>query len=247
MAMGKSARATVVVNVFGGPGCGKTAMAWEICERLRREGFLVEYAPEYAKELTWDASSKAATELERSHARELLDGRPDHQMAIVREQHRRISRCIGQVDFVVTDGPLVQTLAYMRGADSKSPDIRRLYAKVREQTVELARLYPTFDLLAKRSGARDYPQAGTDYTRDQALAVDRTVRALLDELCPRAGSYMSCGLDFAVRNMASVLWGARAASRSTARDAGMEAVERAATRAPGSPADRDEPDAARQR
>ena len=98
-------RATVVVNVFGGPGCGKTAMAWEVCERLRHMGFLVEYAPEYAKELTWDATSAAATELERERAMELLDGRPDHQMAIVREQHRRISRYVGQVDFVVTDGP----------------------------------------------------------------------------------------------------------------------------------------------
>lgn len=226
-----SDRATVVVNVFGGPGCGKTAMAWEVCERLRRMGFLVEYAPEYAKELTWDATSAAATELERERARELLDGRPDHQMTIVREQHRRISRYVGQVDFVVTDGPLVQSLAYLKGEDSRSPDIRRLHGKVRDQTVALAHQVPSFDMLAKRAGAATYPEAGTSYTPEQASLIDRSVRRLLDELCPSAGSYMPGDLDVAVRNMASVLRGARAAARRAGSDPGIDAVARATERA----------------
>ena len=42
---------TLVVNLFAGPGAGKTTCAWEIASELKKRGIVTEYVPEYAKEL----------------------------------------------------------------------------------------------------------------------------------------------------------------------------------------------------
>lgn len=49
---------TLVVNLFAGPGAGKTTCAWEIAAELKKLGVHTEYVPEYAKELVWDEDYK---------------------------------------------------------------------------------------------------------------------------------------------------------------------------------------------
>ena len=53
-------RTTVVVNMFGGPGAGKTVAALEATAKLKKLGYVVEYAPKYAKELVWDLNGNDA-------------------------------------------------------------------------------------------------------------------------------------------------------------------------------------------
>ena len=50
---------TLVVNLFAGPGAGKTSCAWEIASELKKRGIVTEYVPEYAKELVWDENYEA--------------------------------------------------------------------------------------------------------------------------------------------------------------------------------------------
>ena len=69
---------TIVVNLWGGPGVGKTTCAWEIASELKKEGYVTEYVSEYAKELVWDEKI------------ELLDGTYKNQFMILQEQTRRI-------------------------------------------------------------------------------------------------------------------------------------------------------------
>ena len=49
-------RNTVVVNLFGGPGAGKTTCAWEIAAELKKLRYVTEYVPEVAKEYVWDGN-----------------------------------------------------------------------------------------------------------------------------------------------------------------------------------------------
>ena len=44
-------RNTIVINAFGGPGSGKTTACFQIACELKKKGYVVEYVPEYAKEL----------------------------------------------------------------------------------------------------------------------------------------------------------------------------------------------------
>lgn len=49
---------TLVVNLFGGPGTGKSTLSANIFARLKMDGVDVEMAPEYVKEVVWEESYK---------------------------------------------------------------------------------------------------------------------------------------------------------------------------------------------
>ena len=100
--MNERPKKTLVVNFFAGASAGKTTCAWELSSVLKKNNIVVEYVPEYAKELVWDG-----------HA-ELLNGSLDNQMNIFNEQKRRIDRLIGKVDVIVTDSPLLLQVAYIK-------------------------------------------------------------------------------------------------------------------------------------
>ena len=82
---------TLVINLFAGPGAGKSTCAWQLAGELSRQEHRVEYVPKYAKELLWD---------ERM---DMLDGSLEHQQMIFEEQNRRIRRLDGKADIIITD------------------------------------------------------------------------------------------------------------------------------------------------
>ena len=85
----------IVINGYGGPGAGKSTACMEITAALKKEGYNAEYVQEYAKELVYEKDM------------EMLDGSPEHQYEILKEQTRRIDRLYDQVDFIVTDSPVM--------------------------------------------------------------------------------------------------------------------------------------------
>lgn len=91
---------TLCINMFAGPGAGKTTAAWGVASLLKLSGLCVEYVGEYAKELVWDGKY------------ELLDGSLKNQIGIFEEQARRLERLNGKVDAIVTDSPLPLRLVY---------------------------------------------------------------------------------------------------------------------------------------
>lgn len=200
------ARTTVVVNMFGGPGAGKTTCAWEVAERLKKLGYVTEYVGEYAKELTWDKDSPSATPVERARAAELLDGRPDHQLQIFREQARRVGRLVGQCDFVVTDSPTLLGMLYMR--DSDDPAIHRLYEKVCDQIRDDFRSHENFNMVVTR-GRGPYEQAGRNQTFAEAREKDRELSGLLEREGVRRYAYSHEAVGQAVENMQVTLRKAR--------------------------------------
>lgn len=87
---------TIVCNLFGGPGTGKSTNATYIFSELKRKGIICEYVSEYAKDITW----------EETHS--LLN----NQIHIFSEQFRRQMRLIDKVDVIITDSPLLLGLIY---------------------------------------------------------------------------------------------------------------------------------------
>lgn len=85
-----------VINLFGGPGAGKSTTAAGVFWLLKNRGLRVELVTEYAKALAW-----------AHRGAELTD-----QFYIYAKQHHRQHVLKGQVDFVVTDSPLLLTLLY---------------------------------------------------------------------------------------------------------------------------------------
>jgi len=84
-----------VINLIGPPGAGKSTTAAGLFFLLKLDGLKVELVTEYAKDLVYE------------NRLQYLD-----QLYIFAKQYRRLSRLIGVVDYVVTDGPLLLSLYY---------------------------------------------------------------------------------------------------------------------------------------
>ena len=86
----------ILVNLYGGPGSGKSTGAAYIFSKLKMAGVNAELVTEFAKEKVWE-ESKAVFE---------------NQAYIFGKQYFRISRCADQVDVIVTDSPLLLSVIY---------------------------------------------------------------------------------------------------------------------------------------
>lgn len=148
---------TVVVNLYAGPGAGKTNTAWEIAAQLKRDNVLVEYVPEYAKELVWE------------NRMDLLDGSFENQILILREQMHRQERLQGKVQAIVTDAPLLLNPIY---AKEKAQQLAHMARKAYMR-------FENIDLFVRRE--KEYMQAGRMQTLEQSLALDGRIQDMLEK------------------------------------------------------------------
>lgn len=85
-----------IINLFGGPGTGKSTTAARLFAELKMNNLRAEYVPEFAKDLVYNESYR---ELE-------------HQEWIFANQHQRMFRLRDKVDIIVTDAPLFNSIVY---------------------------------------------------------------------------------------------------------------------------------------
>lgn len=82
---------TIIVNLYGAPGAGKSTGAAYIFYKLKQLGINVELVTEYAKDKVWEAHDEVFKD----------------QCYIFGHQHFRISRLINKVNVIITDAPLM--------------------------------------------------------------------------------------------------------------------------------------------
>ncbi len=147
---------TVVVNLYGGPGTGKSTTASGIFYELNREGIVCEMAREYAKDIVW-----------RENFQEL-----DDQLFIFAEQRKRVRELLGKVDVVITDSPLLLSTIYGNG------EANAFQMLVWEEYNKLNNL----DILLHRDPNRDFIHAGRVQNRDRAQKLDFEIRTMFKML-----------------------------------------------------------------
>ena len=101
------ATGSVHVNVFGGPGSGKSTMAYAVAAELKARGYTAECVGEVVKDCIYDAARGD------QEAARLLDGSVESQEELYRRQSARERRLDGLVQFVVADSPAIMGLAYL--------------------------------------------------------------------------------------------------------------------------------------
>ena len=139
----------IVVNIFAGPGSGKSTTAAALFAHFKFEGLNVELAQEYAKELVW------------------LD-KEMNQDEIFRVTSERLT-IAKKVDFLITDGPILQQLAY-----TKCPTIRQAIIDEHDK-------YHNFNIHLKRSSERKYNPKGRTQTEAQARVLDLEIAEMLKD------------------------------------------------------------------
>jgi len=95
-------RKTTVINIFGGPGSGKSTIAAGVFYELKKRSVSVELVREYVKKWAWEG---------------VLPNRLD-QLYISGKQTKAEHMLYGKVEFVVTDCPLQMGVFYDRKYNS---------------------------------------------------------------------------------------------------------------------------------
>ena len=87
---------TKIINIFGGPGIGKSTQAAGLHYIMKKNGMSVELTSEFAKVISWEKNYSAIND----------------QLYITATQHRNISRVYGQVEYIIVDSPILNGLIY---------------------------------------------------------------------------------------------------------------------------------------
>jgi ABC-type dipeptide/oligopeptide/nickel transport system ATPase subunit len=89
----------MIVNLYGGPGTGKSTVAAGVFSLLKQNCELV---TEYAKDKVWEEHYKVF----------------DNQLYVFARQYQRVFRLLGKVDCIITDSPLLLSLHYGTGCSA---------------------------------------------------------------------------------------------------------------------------------
>ena len=138
-----------VINIFGGPGTGKSVTAAQLFVELKKSQKNCELVTEFAKELTYDESYRVM----------------ENQIWIFANQHHRMHRLKKKVDYIVTDAPLFNSIVYSgKGEENKEfhQFVLREFSK-----------YNNLNVYLKRE--TEYRQEGRYQDEDGAKKIDDEV------------------------------------------------------------------------
>ena len=119
---------TVVVNLFGGPGIGKTTTANRLVGQLKMNDIDAVYISEYIKELIYKANSDRVSSADKEVARKLLDGSLYSQSCVFARQKELLDIHVDQVPVIVTDSPLPLNVIYLKdNSEAYNKDVLRCF------------------------------------------------------------------------------------------------------------------------
>jgi tRNA uridine 5-carbamoylmethylation protein Kti12 len=143
-----------VINVFGGPGSGKSTTAAGLFFEMKKRGHNVEYVTEYAKDMTWE---------ERSNILE-------DQLYILAKQNRRLSRLAKHnVEYVITDSPLILGIVYA---------LPTYFETFPVMVLEVFHSYDNINFFIHRN-TDNYSKIGRNQTLEEAMKVDCKMQQVL--------------------------------------------------------------------
>lgn len=150
---------TKVINIIGGPGCDKSLFSAAIILNLNLRHKSVEQIPDYAKSLVWRRDFEALK----------------NQYRVAHQQFEMLDLLDGQVQYLVTECALPQILYYNETYRENICDRE----KTREHILDWYHRHDNVNILVER-GDKKYVQTGRLQNEQEACAIDRSLRELLE-------------------------------------------------------------------
>lgn len=149
---------TKVINLFSGPGCGKSTLAAELYHKLKVRHIKSELVREYVKDWAWEARQVGQFD----------------QIYIAGKQCRRESMLYGKVDVIVTDSPILLSPFYQdlySNVDIVKPSVLKFLDYAKTTGVKY------HNYLIKRE--TKYDAEGRYETEEEAIQVDQALERWL--------------------------------------------------------------------
>ena len=146
---------TIIVNLFAGPGAGKSTGAAYIFSKLKLAGIDCEYVSEFAKDKVWEKNDEVFK----------------NQFYIIGKQSFKISRCFGKVDVIITDSPIALGALY---APKEQPMLRAACLEDFEK-------YREHNLNIFINRVKAYNPNGRNQTEGEAKEIDGNTSKFLED------------------------------------------------------------------
>ncbi len=143
----------IVINLFAGPGSGKSTTAAGVFNQLKLLGVNCEMALEYAKDKVWEKSYHTL----------------DNQIYVFGKQLHKIWRLKDEVDVIITDSPLPFSIYYDK---EKSESFKSL-------VLEQFNKFNNINYFIIRNAS--YNPKGRMQTVDEAIEIDKEIINILTE------------------------------------------------------------------
>lgn len=141
-----------VINLFGGPGSGKSTTASGLFFEMKLKKIDVELVTEYAKKLTWQKRHNTLKD----------------QFKVTAEQNHRMEILKDQVDFVITDSPIILGMYY---SVNYFPDTFPNFV------YDVFNSYSNINFFINR--IKEYNPKGRNQTFDEAVKADHGIKKIL--------------------------------------------------------------------
>ena len=147
-----------VINLFGGPGIGKSCVSAGIFYELKKRGQNSELVPEFVKDLIY---SKRMQEI----------GSPEYIFA---QQNQRLHRLRENVEWAVIDSPLLFTNIYIRPDYPGSIHLKHF-------VYEMYQSYSNINILLIRNNDISYKEdEGRIHNHQEAIQKDQEILTMLE-------------------------------------------------------------------
>jgi len=152
-----------LINLFGGPGIGKSSIAAGIFYKLKKKHISCNNPYEFPKTLAWDNNIPAIKD----------------QLYVFANQHRGIAQSYGKVDYIIIDSPILFSKIYHSYYTEGYP--AEFYGdSFHKMILELHNKYDNINILLERAnGVHNDEERFQNY--EESLMIDKLCKKVLEE------------------------------------------------------------------
>ena len=147
----------VNINLFGGPGTGKSTIAAGLFYNMKLKNIKVENIGEYAKDLTYGKDFVKLSD----------------QLLLLGEQHHKMFRLKDELDYIIHDSPFISGMMY---ADDELIPIKEF----EELILAVYHRYNHINIFLTRNLNNEYQEYGRNQTLDESIQKDNEIKNWLN-------------------------------------------------------------------
>lgn len=153
---------TKIINLFGGPGIGKSSIASGLTYKLKKKHINCDNPYEFPKLLAWDENHSAIRD----------------QLFVLANQHRGIVKSYGKVDYIILDSPILLSLVYKNVYRSTEYPATLYGESFDKMVLDIYNQYDNINILLDRGNGK-HNESERYQNLDESILLDNSIEDVL--------------------------------------------------------------------